>query len=65
MNYDTNFSVVKAWSTYRLGNEEPGEEIEERVEEGSHNGRNLSVGGERHHHHPIVGEGDEHEEHEI
>ena len=55
----------KGWSMYRFGDEEPREEVEERVEEGSHNGCDLSVGGECHHHHPIVREGDEHEEHEV
>jgi len=49
-------------SAYRFGDEEPREEVEERVEEGSHNGSNLGVGGERHHHHPVVREGDEREE---
>lgn len=50
---------------YRSGDKEPGEEVEKGVEERSNDGSNLSVWCERHHHHPIEREGDEHEEHHV
>lgn len=42
--------------TYRLEDDESGEEIEDGVEPRRHNGGDLMVGGERHGHHTVIRE---------
>ena len=57
--------ISKCGRTYRSKYQEAGEEVEEWVEEGAGNGRELGVGGDGHHHHTVVRERDQAKEQHI
>lgn len=54
--------IIEEQATYRSRNEKAREQVEEGIECRSEDGGNLMVRGDRHRHHPIVGEVEKGEE---